>query len=118
MSRAKIEHCPPFLWHQSEKIKIELTNLLKKYFPDYCHTIIILVNRFTIGSLFKHKDTLNKGMRSSVVYKYSCPKCGDQYVVSTVRSLWPLVHSLSTLALVSVRDCPSRTTPPPHPGLI
>ena len=40
-----------------------------------------------IGSLFRNKDSLNKGMRSVVVYKYVCPACGAQYVGSTTRSL-------------------------------
>ena len=48
--------------HQSEKLMNDLLNLLRQYFPDYS-SIIILVNRFTIGSLFRKKDTLNKGMR-------------------------------------------------------
>ena len=76
----------PFFGHQSEKLKDDLLNLLRQYFPDYSSNII-LVNRFTIGSLFRHKDTLNKGMLSAVVYKYVCPACGAQYVGSTTRSL-------------------------------
>ena len=71
--------------HQSEKLIDDLLNLLslRQYFSDYSSNII-LVNRFTIGSLFK--DTLNKGMRSAVVYKYVCSACGAQYVGSTTRS--------------------------------
>ena len=76
----------PFFGHQSEKFKDDLSNLLRQYFPDY-YSNIILVNRFTIGSLFRNKDTLNKGMRSAVIYKYACPACGAQYVESTTRSL-------------------------------
>ena len=76
----------PFFGHQSEKLKDDLLNLLRQYFPDYSSNII-LVNRFTIGSLFRNKDTLNKGMLSAVVYKYVCPACGAQYVGSTTRSL-------------------------------
>ena len=48
---------------------------------------IILVNHQPVGSLFKHKDTLNKGMRSAVAYIYQCPKCGAQYVGWTIRNL-------------------------------
>ena len=61
-------------------------NLLRQYFPNYSSNII-LVNWFTIGSLFRNKDILNKGMLSAVVYKYVCPACGAQYVGSTTRSL-------------------------------
>ena len=61
-------------------------NFIRQYFPDFSSNII-LVNRFTIGSLFRNKDTLNKGMRSAVVYKYVCPACGAQYVGSTTQNL-------------------------------
>ena len=77
----KLYFSQPFFGHQSEKLKEDLLNLIKQYFPDYSSNII-LVNRFTIGSLF-----INKGMRSAVVYKYVCPACGAQYVGSTTRSL-------------------------------
>ena len=69
-----------------EKLLKDLLNLLRQYFQDYS-TNIILVNRFTIGSLFRHKDTVNKGSRSAVVYKYVCSACGTQYVGSTTRGL-------------------------------
>ena len=48
----------------------------------------ILVSHLSIGSLSKHKyKQKSKGMRSAVVYKYQCPKCGAQYVGSTIRNL-------------------------------
>ena len=48
-----------------KKIRVELCNLLKQYFPSIKFNII-LVNRHTIGSLFNHKDRLNKDTRSAV----------------------------------------------------
>ena len=66
--------------------KLNLINLLNQYFSQFSHNAI-LVNKFSIGSLFRHKDTLNKGMRSEVVYKFSCPECGAQYVGSTTQSM-------------------------------
>ena len=74
-----------FLATNQKKLKDDLLNLLRQYFPDYSSNII-LVNRFTIGSLFRNKNTLNKGMLSAVVYKYVCPASGAQYVGSTTRS--------------------------------
>ena len=67
-------------------MRIELCNLLKQYFPSI-KLNIILVNHHTIGSLIKHKETLNKGIRSAVAYVYQCPKCGAQSVGSTIRNL-------------------------------
>ena len=43
--------------------------------------------RLCLCSAFKHKGTLNKGMRSAVAYIYQCPKCGAQYVGSTIKNL-------------------------------
>ena len=73
----------PYFGYQSEKMRIELCNLLKQYFPSIKFNII-LVNHHTIGCLFKYKDTLKKGMRSAVAYLY--PKCGAQYVGSTIKA--------------------------------
>ena len=73
----------PILVTSLKKMRIELCNLS---FP-FIKFNVILVNHHTIRSLFKHKDTLNKGMRSAVAYIYQCPKCGAQYVGSTIRNL-------------------------------
>ena len=65
-----------------KKMRVELLcDLLKQFFPTIKFNII-LVNHQIIGSLFKHKDTLNKVMSSAVTYIYQCPKCGAQYVGS------------------------------------
>ena len=78
--------CPILVTMESEKMRIELCNLLKQYFPTIKFNII-LVNHHTKGSLFKHKDTLHKGVRSAVAYIYQCSKCGAQYIGSTIRNL-------------------------------
>ena len=67
-----------YFGYQSEKMKKELLTLLNRYFVQYKFHVI-LVNNFKIGSLFKYKDTLSKGMRSEVIYKYCCPSCGSCY---------------------------------------
>ena len=76
----------PFFGHYSEKMKIELTELLKKHIPG-CSFKIVLSNRHTIGSYFKYKDTLPLMSRSSVIYKYVCSVCGAQYIGSSTRTL-------------------------------
>ena len=65
--------------HQSEKLMDDLLNLLRQYFPDYS-SIIILVNRFTIGSLFRKKRH-SKQRHASAVYKCVCPACDAQYML-------------------------------------
>ena len=65
---------------------IELHKLINKYFIDISPRII-LVNKFTISSFFKYKDTLPLMSRSSVIYKYVCSQCEAEYVGDTSRAL-------------------------------
>ena len=67
-------------------MKIELNSLLVKYFPSITFKIV-LANNLKIGSFFRFKDRLPLASRSSVVYQFECPLCGDQYVISTSRML-------------------------------
>ena len=55
----------------SEKLKQDLLTLLSKYYSKdkFC---LILVNNFTIGSVFNYKDKFPLNLLSSLVYKYSC----------------------------------------------
>ena len=76
----------PYFGHQSEKLKEDLFQLLNKFCPDV-NFKLILVNKFTIGSLFPFKDRLPTGMQSSLVYEFSCARCASTYVGSTIRTL-------------------------------
>ena len=67
-------------------MKGELSKLFIKYFPSLDFKII-LVNSFTIASLFKFKDSLPLVSRSSVVYQYECSACQSKYEGSTHRTL-------------------------------
>ena len=79
--------CFQYFGPQSEKLKIELQTLFTKFFPTL-NIKLIFTNKFTISSFFRFKDSLPPMSRSSVVYKYGCPLCGDQYVGSTSRTLF------------------------------
>ena len=76
----------PYFGSQSDKFKLELSVLFRKYFNDISFHFIF-VNPFKIGSFFKHKDVLPKEMRSSLIYKYSCVQCASEYIGSTTRLL-------------------------------
>ena len=76
----------PYFGPYSERMKLELHKLLNKYFIDISPRII-LVNKFTISSFFKYKDTLPLMSRSSVIYKYVCSQCEAEYVGVTSRAL-------------------------------
>ena len=71
MNIQKLYFSLPFFGHQSETLKDDLLNLLRQYFPHY-----FILSKFSST----HKDTLNKGMRSAVVYKYVCHECGAHEV--------------------------------------
>ena len=75
-----------YFGHQSEKMKLELQQVLTSLVPSIKLTFI-LTNKRTIGSLFKFKDSLPKVSRSCVVYKYVCSQCRAMYVGSTIRTL-------------------------------
>ena len=49
----------PYFGCQSDKFKLELSVLFRKYFNDISFHFIF-VNPFKIGSFFKHKDVLPK----------------------------------------------------------
>ena len=73
-------------------MKTELGKLLSRHFADV-NFQIILKNTFKIGSFFRFKDVLDKCMRSSLVYQFSC-ECGHSpalYVGSTKRHLYERV---------------------------
>ena len=101
----------PYFGSDSEKLKREITELLSKFYP-YLKPRIVLINSFSIGSLFKHKDRLPKYCQSAVVYKFCCASCGASYVGSTLRNL----HSRIQQHLgKSVRTGKFLTNPDPSP---
>ena len=77
----------PFFGYPSEKMSRDLSNLCSKYFPNLS-VKIILTNSFRISSLFRFKDSLPIALRSSLVYKYCCPRCGSAYIGLTSRNFY------------------------------
>ena len=63
-----------------------MSSLLKKHFPNV-NFKFIFVNRNTIGSLFKVKDSLPVALCSNVVYCFRCHDCMSCYYGSTGRNL-------------------------------
>ena len=68
-------------------MKRELTKILNKLYP-YAEFRLVFKNPLSIGSLFAFKDSLPDLMRSSVIYKFSCPRCNlGTYIGCTKRLL-------------------------------
>jgi hypothetical protein len=77
----------PFLGSYSRLYKKDLTNTVNKFFP-FVELELIFVNPLKIMTLFKFKDRLQDGMRSNLVYLYTCPRCSrGNYVGCTQRLL-------------------------------
>ena len=76
----------PYFGPQSEKLKLEITILLSKFYP-FLNPKIILINPLSISSFFKYKDKIPKSCQSTVVYQFCCASCGASYVGSTLRNL-------------------------------
>ena len=87
VSKKKLYISMNYFGSQSEKLKKDLYCLISKFYY-HIDLQIILVNRFTIGSFFRYKDSVPWPMRSSVIYTYSCELCASEYVGSTSRTLW------------------------------
>ena len=77
----------PFFGPQTDRLKNELDSMFTKYFPTIKFKPIF-VNNYTVSSFFRFKDSLPIMSRSSVVYLFLCPHCGDRYVGSTSRTLF------------------------------
>ena len=84
----------PYFGHQSQKFKKEIHDILKKYVPEF-NFRLVFVNKCTVGSFFRYKDTLPLDVRSSLVYQYSCPSCTYRYVGSTYRNFYMRVNEHS-----------------------
>ena len=68
-------------------MKKELISVLNRFYP-YVDFRFVFKNPLTIGSLFTFKDSLPELMRSSVIYKFNCPKCNfGSYIGCTKRLL-------------------------------
>ena len=76
----------PFLGHFSYQLRNTMSHLLSKHIPDV-NFRFIFVNRNTIGSYFKYKDSIPTSLCSNIVYCFKCPDCTSRYVGSTCRNL-------------------------------
>jgi len=100
----------PYFGHQSEKLKLELSNTLAKFYPTIKFHFI-LTNNFKLGSFFPYKDKLPKALRSSLVYEFSCAQCASVYIGSTVRTLMTRVgeHAGRSFRTDSILKCPQHS---------
>ena len=63
-----------------------MRNLVVNHLPQIDLQLAIH-NNYKIGSFFKSKDKLPKGLCSSIVYLFTCSKCSLEYIGSSTRNL-------------------------------
>ena len=74
----------PYYGSESETLYSKLMNALSDYYPQVKFNIA-LKNTFTIGSLFRSKDSVSSEVLSDFIYCFSCDSCHASYVGSTKR---------------------------------
>ena len=75
----------PYLGQVTSKMINILTDNLRKFYPQVDFRFVP-VNSFKISSYFNFKDRLPTDLRSSVIYKFTCPSCQAGYIGSTIRA--------------------------------
>ena len=87
----------PYYGYISHKIMKEILNIVDKKYPQV-NFRMVFVNRFTIGSFFKHKERLSSDVCSCVVYRFKCEECNSSYIGSTIRHFRVRTHEHMSLS--------------------
>ena len=74
----------PYYGTDSEPLYSKLLNILSDYYPQVKFNIA-LKNTFTIGSLFRSKDSVSSEVLADIIYCFTCDSCQASYVGSTKR---------------------------------
>ncbi|MEL7309738.1 MAG: hypothetical protein AAGK05_19090, partial [Pseudomonadota bacterium] len=76
----------PYYGYASEIIRTNVLSIVGKCYP-HVDLKLIFTNKFSIGSLFKYKESLPPPLCSGVIYTYQCALCNECYTGSTSRQL-------------------------------
>jgi len=76
----------PYLGDISFTIRKQLREILKHSFPQISFNIV-LVNHYSINSLFRKRMPLPSELCSNIVYIFNCPRCNARYIGSSTRWL-------------------------------
>ena len=78
--------CLPFMGHDSLVLKKKFTSFFYSQFAAFQLTIVFKSGP-KIGNFLNFKDILPFGVRSFVIYKFSCSHCNMTYIGKTTRHL-------------------------------
>ena len=84
--RKKLYASFPYYGYVSERLRNEILNVIRKYYPQL-DVKLIFSNKLSIGSLFRFKENLPTPLCSGVIYSYQCSLCNECYTGSTTRQL-------------------------------
>ena len=72
----------PFLGKRSMQLRTRLVNSIESNLK-FCKLKVIFQSPCKLNSLFRHKDSLQKKIRSDIVYRYMCSNCKVTYYGKT-----------------------------------
>ena len=71
-------------WEKSLQLRSKLVKSVQNNL-SFCHLKVVFQSPYKLHTLFRFKDTLNKKIRSHLVYRYSCSSCNATYYGKTYR---------------------------------
>ena len=74
----------PFIGKKSLQLRSKLVKSVQNNL-SFCHLKVVFQSPYKLHTLFRFKDTLNKKIRSHLVYRYSCNSCKATYYGKTYR---------------------------------
>ena len=74
----------PFIGNQSLQLRSRLVNSIENNLK-FCKLKVISQSPCKLNSLFRYKDSLQKKIRSDIVYRYMCSNCKVTYYGKTYR---------------------------------
>ena len=72
----------PFIGKKSLHLRSKLVKSVQNNL-SFCHLKVVFQSPYKLHTLFRFKDTLDKKIRSHLVYRYSCSSCNATYYGKT-----------------------------------
>ena len=77
----------PYLGKTSLDLRIRLRRTIERNLP-FCKLKIIVRSKCRFNTLFRFKDSLEKKIRSEIIYRYTCSNCKVAYYGKTFRHFY------------------------------
>ena len=77
----------PYLGKASLDLRTRLRRTIERNLP-FCKLKIIFRSKCRLNTLFRFKDSLEKKIRSGIIYRYTCSNCKVTYCGKTFRHFY------------------------------